>query len=78
MAAAARWSLVTKDESKAIHHRSLTDLTNAQSGSLSFDLMCHVAGVTLAAGMDTVLETHFCRRMSKPELAALAWVSSLR
>lgn len=72
VAAALRWPFVTKDEYKEILHAGLPGLTNEQSGPLSFSLMYHVAGVTLAAGVDTVLETHFYRGLSEPKLSALA------
>lgn len=61
---------VTKDDYKQINH--LTDLPNAQAGPLSFSLMYHVAGVTLAAGVDTVLETHFYLGLSEPIIHDLA------
>ncbi len=72
LATALRWPFVTKDEYKALLREGLSDLEPAQSGPLSFTLMYHVAGVTLAAGVNTVLETHFYRVLSKPKLTALA------
>ena len=67
-----RWPYVTKDDYKTILHGRLPEITNAQSGPLSFELMWHVAGVTLEAGVDTVLETHFYRGLSEPKIGALA------
>lgn len=78
IAAALRWPCVTKDEYKEILHAGLPGLTNDHSGPLSFALMYHVAGVTLAAGKDTVLETHFHRSMSEPKLTALAGTHGAR
>jgi predicted kinase len=72
LAAHLRWPNVTKDDYKQLLHDGLPDLTNAQSGPLSFRLMYHVAGVTLAAGMNTVLETHFHRGVSERHLHELA------
>jgi predicted kinase len=67
-----RWPFVSKDEYKEMLHDHLPDLTRAQAGPLSFGIMYHVAGVSLAAGHDVVLETHFYRGMSEPILMALA------
>lgn len=72
VAAERRWPYVTKDGYKAILHARLPDITHAQSGPTSFELMWHVAGVTLAAGVSTVLETHFYRGISEPRIEALA------
>ncbi|PNY81480.1 AAA family ATPase [Deinococcus koreensis] len=73
-----RWPYVTKDDYKTILHERLPEITNAQSGPLSFELMYHVAGVTLAAGVDTVLETHFYRGISEPRIGALAQAHGAR
>lgn len=71
-----RWPLVTKDDYKAILLAGLNDDLKPQFskkvGKLSFDLMWHVAGVTLAAGVDTILETHFYLGVSDPVILALA------
>jgi predicted kinase len=67
-----RWPFVSKDEYKEMLHEHLPDLTRAQAGPLSFEIMYHVAGVSLAAGHDVVLETHFYRGLSEPILVALA------
>ena len=72
LAAHLRWPNVTKDDYKQILHEGLPDLTNAQSGPLSFRLMYHVAGITLAAGVNTVLETHFYRGLSEGHIQAVA------
>ncbi|WP_104991692.1 ATP-binding protein [Deinococcus sp. NW-56] len=66
------WPFVSKDDYKAILHGHLPDLTRAQAGPLSFELMYHVAGVVLAAGGDVVLETHFYRGVSEPKIEGLA------
>lgn len=66
------WPFVSKDEYKEMLHNHLPDLTRAQAGPLSFEIMYHVAGVSLAAGGNAVLETHFYRGMSEPILMALA------
>lgn len=66
------WPFVTKDEYKQILHDHLPDLTRAQAGPLSFELMYHVAGVVLGAGGNVVLETHFYRGVSEPKIEALA------
>jgi len=66
------WPFVSKDDYKETLHTHLPDLTQAQSGPLSFELMYQVAGVVLAAGVNVVLETHFYRGMSEPILKALA------
>ncbi len=66
------WPFVSKDEYKEMLHNHLPGLTRAQAGPLSFEIMYHVAGVSLAAGHDVVLETHFYRGMSEPILMALA------
>ena len=42
------WPFVSKDEYKAILHGHLPELTRAQAGPLSFEIMYHVAGVVLA------------------------------
>lgn len=73
-----RWPSVTKDDYKGILHERLPGLTNAQSGPLSFELMWHVAGVTLAAGVNTVLETHFYRGISEPKIGELAQAHGAR
>ena len=66
------WPLVSKDEYKEMLHNHLPDLTRQQAGPLSFEIMYHVAGVSLAAGVNVVLETHFHRGVSEPILTALA------
>ena len=66
------WPFVSKDEYKEMLHNHLPDLTRAQAGPLSFEIMYHVAGVSLAAGANAVLETHFYRGMSEAILMALA------
>lgn len=66
------WPLVSKDEYKETLHDHLPDLTRQQAGPLSFEIMYHVAGVVLAAGVNVVLETHFYRGVSEPILTALA------
>lgn len=66
------WPFVSKDEYKAILHAHLPDLTRAQAGPLSFELMYHGAGVVLTAGGNAVLETHFYRGQSEPKILALA------
>ncbi|THF71215.1 ATP-binding protein [Deinococcus sp. Arct2-2] len=68
LAAHLRWPNVTKDDYKSILHEGLPDLPNAQSGPLSFRLMYHVAGITLAAGVNTVLETHFHRGLGEKNI----------
>lgn len=78
LAGALRWPFVTKDEYKALLHDGLPELKSAQSGPLSFIMMYHVAGVTLAAGVNTVLETHFYRGMSEPILQGLAQAHGAR
>lgn len=72
LARSLRWPLVSKDEYKEMLHEALPDLTRAQAGPLSFEIMYHVAGVSLAAGHDVVLETHFYRGISEKIIAALA------
>ncbi|UQN07608.1 AAA family ATPase [Deinococcus sp. QL22] len=72
LAAQLRWPNVTKDDYKQLLHDGLPDLTNTQSGPLSFRLMYHVAGITLAAGINTVLETHFHRGVSEGHIQAAA------
>jgi predicted kinase len=66
------WPFVSKDEYKETLHDHLPDLTRQQAGPLSFEIMYQVAGVVLAAGVNTVLETHFYRGMSEPILLNLA------
>ena len=66
------WPLVSKDDYKEILHDALPELTRAQAGPLSFEIMYHVAGVILAAGGHVVLETHFYRGLSEPKIMALA------
>lgn len=66
------WPFVSKDEYKEMLHGHLPDLSRAQAGPLSFEIMYHVAGVSLAAGHDVVLETHFYRNLSENILLALA------
>ena len=66
------WPLATKDEYKAILHAHLPDLTRAQAGPLSFEIMYRVAGGVLAAGGSAVLESHFYRGQSEPKILALA------
>ncbi|MBB5234626.1 AAA family ATPase [Deinococcus budaensis] len=66
------WPFVSKDEYKQVLHSHLPELTRAQAGPLSFELMYHVAGVVLAAGGDVVLETHFYRGVSEPKIEGLA------
>jgi len=65
------WPFVSKDEYKAILHDHLPELTRAQAGPLSFEIMYHVAGVVLAAGENVVLETHFYLGLSEPKITAL-------
>ncbi|MDB5046731.1 MAG: hypothetical protein JWQ08_2781 [Deinococcus sp.] len=72
LAAQLRWPNVTKDDYKQLLHDGLPNLTNAQSGPLSFRLMYHVAGITLAAGINTVLETHFYRGLGEKNIQAVA------
>ncbi len=71
LAQALRWPFVSKDEYKEMLHDRLPDLTRAQAGPLSFEIMYHVAGVTLAAGSRVVMETHFYRGVSEQIIAAL-------
>lgn len=63
------WPLVTKDEYKQIllqdFPEDLRALRNKDIGKVSFSLMWHVAGVTLAAGHSTILETHFYLQVSE-------------
>lgn len=66
------WPLATKDEYKAILHAHLPELTRAQAGPLSFDLMYRVAEMVLEAGRSAVLESHFYRGLSEPKIVALA------
>ena len=66
------WPFVSKDEYKEMLHNHLPDLTRVQAGPLSFEIMYHVAGVSLAAGGNVLLETHFYRGVSEPILTALA------
>ncbi|MCP2015368.1 putative kinase [Deinococcus sp. HSC-46F16] len=72
LARALGWPFVSKDDYKAMLHDHLPDLTRAQAGPLSFELMYHVAGVVLAAGGSAVLETHFYRGVSEPKIEELA------
>lgn len=72
LAAALQLPFVTKDEYKALLLARLPGLERTVSGPLSFDLMWHVAGVTLAAGADTLLETHFYRGVSEKHILTLA------
>ncbi|BBN93507.1 hypothetical protein DEIGR_103011 [Deinococcus grandis] len=72
LAAALNLPFVTKDEYKALLLARLPDLTRDVSGPLSFDVMWHVAGVTLAGGMDTVLESHFYHGVSETHILTLA------
>lgn len=72
------WPFVTKDEYKELLHEHLPDLTRAQAGPLSFEIMYHVAGVMLAAGRNAVLETHFYRGLSEPKIGALAQAHGAR
>ena len=72
------WPFVSKDEYKQILHDHLPDLTRAQAGPLSFEIMYHVAGVILAAGGDVVLESHFYQGVSEPKLGGLAEVHRAR
>ena len=72
LARALHWPFVSKDEYKEILHDHLPDLTRAQAGPLSFEIMYHVAGVVLAAGGQVVMETHFYRGLSEKIIAALA------
>lgn len=67
-----RLPLVTKDEYKQVACDHLPDLPNSAAGPLSFSLMWHVADVTLTAGVDTILETHFYRLQSEHEIMKLA------
>ena len=78
LAAHLHWPNVTKDDYKQILHEGLPDLTNAQSGPLSFRLMYHVAGITLAAGVNTVLETHFYLGLGEKNIQALAQAHGAR
>ncbi|ANE44652.1 AAA family ATPase [Deinococcus puniceus] len=78
LAAQLRWPNVTKDDYKQLLHDGLPDLTNAQSGPLSMRLMYHVAGITLAAGVNTVLETHFYRGLSEGHIQVLAEIHGAR
>lgn len=66
------WPFVSKDDYKELLHEHLPDLTRAQAGPLSFELMYRVAGVVLAAGTSVVLETHFYRGVSEPKIGGLA------
>lgn len=72
LAGALSVPFVTKDEYKALLLARLPGLERAVSGPLSFDLMWHVAGVTLAAGADTLLETHFYQGVSEKHILTLA------
>ena len=63
---------VSKDEYKEILHEALPDLTRAQAGPLSFELMYHVAAVALRAGVSCVLETHFYLGVSEGPILTLA------
>ncbi|UQN10603.1 ATP-binding protein (plasmid) [Deinococcus sp. QL22] len=63
---------VTKDDYKGLVLARQPDLPREVIGPLSFDLMWHVAGVTLAAGIDTLLETHFYRGISEAKILELA------
>ncbi|GGN41469.1 AAA family ATPase [Deinococcus daejeonensis] len=72
LAHALNLPFVTKDEYKALLLTRLPDLTRDVSGPLSFDVMWHVAGVTLAVGMDTVLESHFYHGVSEAHILELA------
>lgn len=67
-----RLPLVTKDEYKQLLCDGLPELPNSAAGPLSFSLLWHGAGVTLAAGVDTLLETHFYRPQSEGEVLRLA------
>ncbi|WP_291431669.1 ATP-binding protein [Deinococcus sp.] len=69
---------VTKDEYKALLLARLPGLERAVSGPLSFDLMWHVAGVTLAAGVCTVLESHFYHGVSETHILKLAQAHGAR
>ncbi|WP_221089164.1 AAA family ATPase [Deinococcus aquaedulcis] len=69
---------VTKDEYKGLLLARQPDLPRDISGPLSFDLMWHVAGVTLRAGVSTVLETHFYRGVSEAHLLRLAQTHGAR
>jgi predicted kinase len=72
------WPVVSKDDAKAILHRHLPDLTHAQAGPLSFELMYHTAGVILQAGGSVLLETHFHLGLSEPKLLTLAQAHAAR
>ncbi|WP_019586514.1 AAA family ATPase [Deinococcus apachensis] len=72
------WPLVTKDEYKQMLHDHLPDLTRAQAGPLSFEILYHVAGMILAAGGSAVLETHFYRGLSERKIGALAMTHGAR
>ncbi|WP_189074700.1 AAA family ATPase [Deinococcus sedimenti] len=78
LAHALSWPFVTKDEYKALLLGRLPELTRDVSGPLSFDVMWHVAGVTLAAGMDTVLESHFYHGVSEAHILTLAHTHGAR
>jgi len=72
LAQVLRWPFVSKDEYKAILHAHLPELTRAQAGPLSFELMYHGVGVVLAAGGSAVLEAHFYLGQSEAKILALA------
>ncbi|MFC5848752.1 AAA family ATPase [Deinococcus petrolearius] len=72
------WPLVTKDDYKGLLYAHLPELPQAQGGPLSFALMFRVADVVLSAGGSAVLETHFHRGVSEPEILALAERSGAR
>ena len=78
LAHALNLPFVTKDEYKALLLARLPDLTRDVSGPLSFDVMWHVAGVTLAAGVDTVLESHFYHGVSEAHILQLAHTHGAR
>ncbi|GGS27481.1 AAA family ATPase [Deinococcus knuensis] len=78
LAHALNMPFVTKDEYKALLLARMPDLTRDVSGPLSFDVMWHVAGVTLAAGVDTVLESHFYHGVSEAHILKLAQAHGAR
>ncbi len=78
LAAALNLPFVTKDEYKALLLARLPDLSRDVSGPLSFDVMWHVAGVTLTAGVDTLLESHFYHGVSEAHILKLAQAHGAR
>ncbi|MBZ9751857.1 ATP-binding protein [Deinococcus sp. HMF7604] len=78
LARTLRLPFVTKDDYKAIVLARQPDLPRDVAGPLSFDLMWHVAGVTLTAGLDTLLETHFYHGLSEAYILKLAQAHGAR